>query len=220
MSRKKRSAKSKSAPVVRDGMVSVEYDVTTEPIEDRRHRKLPRAVKDEIVRFHGLVQTDPRQAVAELPQWIKRYPNVPQFYNYLATAYSQVGAFAEVEQTVLENLRRNPDYLFARLNYAELCLGRGDYAAVAETLENKFDLKMLYPNRNRFHISEVVGFMNIVGRYWVGIGQRANAEKYYDLLHKIAPDEPGTQHLHSVLHPGPIKLITQRLAKSILANRK
>jgi tetratricopeptide (TPR) repeat protein len=220
MSRKKRSTKPQNAPVIRDGLLYVEYDITTEPILDRRYRKLPRAVKDEFEKFHWLAQTDPRKVIAELPQWIKRYPDVPLLYNYLAAAYSQAGDNVEAERITLENLKRNPDYLFARLNYAEFCLARGDYAAVAETLEHKFDLKLLYPHRNRFHISEVVNFMYIVGRYWIGIGERASAEKYYDLLHQIAPDEPATRNLHTALHPVPIQRIAQRLLKNLPAERK
>ncbi|MBN1935009.1 MAG: hypothetical protein JW934_10110 [Anaerolineae bacterium] len=68
----------------------------------------------------------------------------------------------------MENYRRNPDYLFARLNYAELFLRRGDYERVAEILEHKFDLKLLYPRRNRFHVSEVSNFIGLVGLYWPG----------------------------------------------------
>ena len=140
MSRKKRSTRSQSPPVDGQGLIYSEYEITAEPIEDRRYRKLPRNVKDEFEKLHGLVTTNPRQAIDELPQWIKRYPDIPLLYNYLSAAYSQAGAHREAEQAILENLQRNPDYLFARLNYAELCLGRGDYQAVAQTLDNKFGL--------------------------------------------------------------------------------
>jgi tetratricopeptide (TPR) repeat protein len=220
MSRKKRTTKGKTSPVIRDGLLYIEYDITAEPMPDRQYRKLPRAVKDEFEKFHGLITTDPRKVIAEVPQWIKRYPKIPLLYNYLSSAYSLAGHQREAEETILENLKRNPDYLFARLNFAELCLARGDYAAVAETLEHKFDLKLLYPNRNRFHISEVVTFNYVVSRYWLGMGERAAAEKYYALLLQLAPDDPITRHLHSVLHPGPIQRIAQRLLPKTLANKK
>ena len=88
---------------------------------------------------------------------------------------------------IMENYRRNPDYLFARLNYAELCLARGDYETVAEIFEHKFDLKLLYPKRRRFHISEVANLMGLMGVYLLETGECEAAEKYYEILSQIAP---------------------------------
>ena len=53
-------------------------------------------------------------------------------------------------------LKRFPDYLFGRLAYARDCLERGDLDKVSEIFEGKFDLKLLYPDRERFHVSEVL----------------------------------------------------------------
>jgi hypothetical protein len=41
------------------------------------------------------------------------------FYNYLSVAYSKVGDIEKAEEITKINIQKNPDYLFARLNYAE-----------------------------------------------------------------------------------------------------
>ncbi|MBM3333122.1 hypothetical protein FJY63_00510 [Candidatus Sumerlaeota bacterium] len=207
----KNASSSNGEPVV---LYLSEYEITCEPIQDKRYRKLPREVKDEFDRLHDLAITDPRKAIEELPHWIERYPNIPMLHNYLSVAYSKIGARRELEQTVLENLRRNPDYLFARLNYADICMARGDYQKVAEILDNKFDLRLLYPHRKRFHISEFVGFMSVIGRYFIGIGERESAEVVYEALREIAPDDPSTRRLRKELHLSVVRRLARRLLRT------
>ena len=166
------------------GVSLVRYEITTDPIEDRRYRRLPRHVKEAIERLHDVAQRRPREAIPELRDLIKQYPRVPQLYNYLSVAYARAGQRQEAEAVVEENYRRNPEYLFARLNYAEVCLARRDYAQIADIFAYTFDLQALYPGRKRFHLSEVANFMGIVGLYFLAIGNRELAEHYDALLSK------------------------------------
>jgi hypothetical protein len=71
--------------------------------------------------------------VTELLAWIAREPN-PMLFNWLGMAYGVLGDVEAVRETVRENYRKNPKYLFARLNHAELCLRDGDLAGAREAL--------------------------------------------------------------------------------------
>ena len=139
---------------------------------------------------------------------------MPQFYNYLTVAYSGIGAFDKAEAVTLASIRANPDYLFARLNYAELCLRRKDYAKIPEIFDHKFDLKLLYPKRNRFHISEVANFMGLIGLYFLAIDERGLAEKYNAVLQEMAPHFPMAQKLKRALAPGLFARLWKRLTGS------
>jgi tetratricopeptide (TPR) repeat protein len=197
----------------RDAIQVVEYEITTQPLdEDRSYKRLPKRVKDAVPRLHNAVQRRPREVIPELEGLIKKYPHIPMFYNYLVVAYSAAGEHEKAEETARKNYERNPDYLFARLNYAELFLRRGEYERVAEIFDHTFDLKLLYPKRKRFHVSEVVGFMGLVGIYFLGLGEREAAERYYEILQQVAPDEPLTVQLGRQLHPGCLLGLLQRLA--------
>ncbi len=179
----------------------VEYEITSEPIQDRRYKRLPGQVKDAIDRLHHEAQRHPHRAIPELVDLVKKYPKLPMLYNFLSVAYSQAGQREKAEEVIRENYRRNPDYLFSRLNYAELCRAQGDYKQIAEIFEHKFDLKLLYPNRKRFHISEVASFMGLMGIYFWEMGEREGAERYYEILKEIAPSFPMTKMLRRKLHP-------------------
>jgi len=188
-----------------------EYEITTSPIHDRQYNRLPRRLKDAIERLHDESQSQPHKAIPELLELIEKYPNVPILYNYLGVAYTVSGQPEKAEQVVRDNYRRNPDYLFARLNYAQLFLAQGDYEKVAEILDHKFDLKMLYPKRKRFHVSEAANFMGIVGLYFLGTGKRDAAIMYHDALKRIAPDSPITRELRHMLYPGFLRRLLDRL---------
>jgi tetratricopeptide (TPR) repeat protein len=189
------------------------YEITDEPILDRQYRRLPKKVKDSIERLHDSAQNRPREAIPELLEWIEKYPNIPLFYNYLSVAYSRSGEHEKAEEMIRENYRRNPDYLFARLNYGELCLTKRDYDQIPDLFDHKFDLKLFYPKRRQFHISEVLGFMGLLGAYFFEIGEREVAQKYYEVLEHLDPDHMYTRRLRSKLFPGPFRRILSRLAR-------
>ncbi len=189
----------------------VEYEITDEPIYDPHYEQLPRRVKDEIEQLHHLSQFRPRKAIPKLRGLLKRYPHIPILYNYLGVAYSHTGQHEKTKAVALKNYQRNPDYLFARINYAQLCLVEGDYEKVAEIFEHKFDLKQLYPSRNRFHISEVAGFMGLIGVYFFEIGEREAAEQYYAILQQIAPHHLMTRNLRRRLFPNFLRRLWHRL---------
>ena len=189
----------------------IEYEITTEPIEDRQFKRLPDHIKDSIDDLCSEAQRHPQRAIPALKDLVKKYPKLPRLYNYLSCAYSGAGQKEKAEKIVLENYRRNPDYLFARLNYAEICLRQKNYEQIAEIFGQKFDLKLLYPKRKRFHISEVANFMGLIGIYFFETGKREVAEKYYETLKEIASDYPMTKILRRKLHPGFLRRFLNRM---------
>ena len=189
----------------------VEYEITDEPNQDPSYKRLPQGVQESIERLHYEAQSKPRQAIPELLDLMKRYPKIPMLYNYLAVAYERIGESDKAESIVLENMRKNPDYLFARLNYAQLCLEKGEYAKIPEIFDHKFDLKLLYPKRKRFHVSEVANFTAFMGIYFLEIGEREIAERYDYIVHQIAPRFPMARRLRRQLYPNIFKRAWKRL---------
>lgn len=175
-------------------------EVVREPIRQSWHLKLPSEIREAMPRLHALVQEDPRAAVTELRALIEREPS-PMFYNWLSAAYSALRDVEALNDVVRENYRRNPDYLFARVNYAEMCIHGGDLASAREALGAGFDLRPLLGGRKRAHISEVTGFFHAVGLYHLKAGNLDAAEQAYELLKDVAPDEFPTEQLRRMLHP-------------------
>jgi hypothetical protein len=110
---------------------------------------LPDHIKDKIDDLYdNIVEKKPDQTVvSELEALIDRYPKIPMLYNYLSMAYFRIGDQENYEKSIKKNYQLNPDYLFARLNYAQLCDQQGEHEKIAEIFNHKFDLKLLYPKR-------------------------------------------------------------------------
>lgn len=143
---------------------------------------------------------------------IKEYPQLPILYNYLGIAYLGIRDRAKAKEIIVQNYTQNPDYLFARINYAELYLATGDYAKIAEIFDHKFDLQLLYPKRKRFHISEYLGFMGIIGPYFLATGERELAVKVYEMMQNIDPSHSMTKRLRRQLYPGPLMRLLKWLS--------
>jgi hypothetical protein len=162
--------------------------------------QLSREARDAMPGLHARVREDPHAAITELRAWIEREPNA-MFFNWLGAALESVGEKSAANDVIRENYRRNPDYLFARVNYATLCLHDGDLAGVREALGENLDIRAFLGGRKRVHVSEAVAFFYVVALYRLKTGDRATAEKFYETLQGIAPDDPATEDLRRRLRP-------------------
>ena len=172
------------------------YTITYEPINDYSAK-----IRKRVTAVYDLLHSDPRQAIKQLEKLMERYPQIPVFGNYLAVAYEQIGDYEKSEYWLEENYRRHPDYLISRVNMGEKYLREKRLDKVEEVLAGKFDLKLLYPDRDVFHVTEAIAFFGLAGKYFWFKGQKQQARVCYELLAKIQPDCPSALFLQSVLHP-------------------
>lgn len=186
-------------------------EIVYEPL--LRHPWQTPEMNERIRRLHHLANTAPATAVPELLATIERHRDVPIFYNYLAAAYLSLGDDRRAEEVIGENYRRNPDYLFARVNHAEICMRDGDLEGAAEALGSALDLRALYPDRTQFHVSEVVAFTYAVGLYHLKTGDWDAADACHLLLHRVAPDERTTDAFCRIMHPVRLPVETETEAR-------
>jgi tetratricopeptide (TPR) repeat protein len=188
-------------PPTSDAVVYTAYDITDEPLENRHIKRLPPQVQARIDALYDLAQQDPTQVIPELERLIATYPQVPTFLNYLSIASLAAGDQENATACVQEAYRRHPQYLFARINYANLCLQQGEIGKIPSIFDHTFDLKQLYPQRTRFHVSECTSFAGGMCRYFCAIGERDTAALYYRMLTHVAPRHPMTRHAKRTLYP-------------------
>ena len=122
------SASRVSQPLTSDALVYTEYEITDEPLDNRAIKKLPAQVQARIDDLYELAQHHPTQAIPELERLVTTYPHIPTFFNHLSIAYLAAGDQEQATACVREAYRRHPQYLFARVNYANLCLQQGEAA--------------------------------------------------------------------------------------------
>jgi tetratricopeptide (TPR) repeat protein len=198
---KRSSALRLPQPPTAEALVYTEYEITDEPLENHHIKKLPVPVQARIDDLYELAQHDPRQVIPELERLIATYPQVPTFFNYLSIAYLAAGDQEQATAVVREAYHRHPQYLFAKVNYANLCLQQGEIGKIPGIFSQTFDLKQLYPHRTRFHVSEFTGFAWVMCRYFCAIGERETAALYYQMLLHVAPRHPMTKHAKRTLYP-------------------
>ena len=172
---------------------------------------MPDEIRDEMVELYEKSQEEPASIIDRIEELIKKYPNVPKLYNFATVAYNFLRNTEKARHYSEMNYKMNPSYLFAKLNYAEICMSEGDLDKVAEIYENKFDLKMLYPERNVFHITEVVGFLGITATYFSCIGMKDQVELLFKGLEELAPHSPYTARIRQYLFVEKIKHQFNRL---------
>jgi tetratricopeptide (TPR) repeat protein len=189
------------------------YEISSEPLGDTAYDRLPQSVKDEMEQLYYLLRKKPRETIPRLLPLIEQHPEVPQLYNYLHSAYQLLHDRENAQRILDEMLARFPDYLFGRLAYARDCLERGDLDKVSEIFEGKFDLKLLYPDRERFHVSEVLNFGAVMAWYFHAKGDHKRAEMYYNLLQQIDPTHETTKVTKQLLHPSAIAAWLRKLAQ-------
>lgn len=177
----------------------VSYEITSEPLTELPENKLPPDLAAQIDRLYHHVQTHPRDAIVELNRLIERYPDCPKLFNFLGAAYGSIGDVERAEQITSDSYNRFPNYLFAKLAYADLCVCRGDLDEIPVIFNGKYDLSLLCPKRKRFHFTEAVGFIGVMGYYFMRKGDVEQAKIYHKILKELAPDEPHTKRLDRLM---------------------
>lgn len=143
--------------------------------------------KDSILDFYHLVKENPKEALDQIPPYIKKYPLVPCLYNYLFIAYRSLELNREAISILKKSFELFPDYLFARVEYALYLLRRGEVEKAEGALGNAMTLTQLYPERKIFHISEYKSFAYVIGCICVEKNDLNQAQIYLQFLQKICP---------------------------------
>lgn len=156
-----------------------------------------------------------RKAIRELKPLIEKFPGNPIYYNYLANALQIVGEMQAAEQLIEETWKKFPDYLFARCNYAHLLFRRKAYEEISEVFDNTFELKLLYPDRDEFHISEVMTFYAVLCRYFTAIDELQAATVCGKVLSQF--DEWGTPLSRKALFEMRAKKYEKLFGQSLVA---
>ena len=192
-----------------------------EVIDPIMERALPAGDREAL---HALLHDAPAAAIPQLEVLVERFPGSRMLMNWLASAYSHVGDDEKAEHIIRLNFELHPDYLFARLAYAQRCLRRGDLDRVREVFEDKFDLKLMYPHRDVFHVSEFVAFCSVAVEYFMRTGETEAAHALFGALDDMCPDHPVTNQLRRVLEGSLLlrfaKMVQRRMGGAALRSRR
>jgi len=79
----------------------------------------------------------------------------------------------------------HPEYPYGKIHLANIAIANEEYEKVPEILGEAMELKALYPARDVFHYSEVLGFYQTTFQYYVGIKDVERAKTRLDIIEKL-----------------------------------
>lgn len=174
-------------------------EITFEPLHQKIEKLLPKEDLKNYLNLYEMAKSKPKKALKDLLQLKEKYPDFPEIDNLLSYVYIRLRKIRRAEELTKNAYKKFPDYLFARINYADQCLRKGKIDEIEEIFDHKFHLKELYPKRKVFHYSEFRGFMVVMGFYHLALGNRSAAEQYYLNAVKADPLHPSLNALEKKL---------------------
>ena len=171
------------------------YSVTTDSVPNKYLDMLPPKMVKVLDKFHDEMLEFPKQTAKAIEKLDPKYRTHPLFINYLITCYQILKKPKKAKQLAKMNYDRNKDYLFAKINYGEICLEEERYDDFLEIFEHKFSLSLIYPDRTLFHISEVKSFLFLMAKYHYLIDEIENSKYFYNKYKELSPKDKALQHL-------------------------
>lgn len=168
------------------------YTISYDPILNDNHTD---KILEEIESLFYDVQKKKKGIIGKISETIKKYPDVLQFKNYLATAYTLEGNKEKAYEINLWIFSEHPDYIFARLGIAIHYLEQKQFDKMREILGYTVELKDMYPDRKIFHSSEFLCFYKTAALYFLAIDDIAAAEERYDKMIALDANHPDTSFI-------------------------
>ncbi|MFC5284696.1 DUF1186 domain-containing protein [Pedobacter alpinus] len=131
---------------------------------------------------------------------IEQYPKCPQLKNYLAVAYQSRGERDKLNEINQQILIDHPDYLFGLFGLVTKQINENKFDEALTTLGSTLLLKDLYPDRDLFHLAEVLGYFKLVIMYYAGLGKLAEAEEVLQQMKEINKEHIDVEEAEGLLY--------------------
>lgn len=184
------------------------YKVSFDSMPDSLKEKLPGNALNTYFDLLQKVQMKPKEVYKEVKTFSEAHATVPEVINLLTFAHIQNHRISDAEKLIETTYEKHPDYLFARINYADQCVRKRKFEKVEELFPT-FDLKELCPEKEIFHTSEFRGFLIMAAHYYRAKKDQEKAIHYYEAAKEVEPTHPSVIYLEK-------KLLRKPLLKRLL----
>ena len=169
---------------------NITYSITYDPLPCVTYEKLtPEDASILMTINHDLLEKhytteELDKYIIQLEIYTEKYKTLSRVYNLLYACYQIKNEDKKSLNILFEMYEKFPDYVFAKINLANHFILNGQHKKVADIFENKYDLKLLYPERDIFHITEFTCFMATCGRYFIREGDVSMAKIFLNTIKK------------------------------------
>jgi hypothetical protein len=123
-------------------------------------------------------------AIKGLQKVIKKYPGKPVFYNMLRSAYTLNDQPGKADDITIETFMLFPDYLTAKVDYANMLIETGIPEGVLSVFDGKPDLNYIYPGIKKFNRTEAAFYYVCMFRYFISQDEIDSADLYMNAIIK------------------------------------
>ena len=123
-------------------------------------------------------------AIKGLQKAIRKYPGKPVFYTMLRSAYLFNDQSEKADDIIIETFALFPDYLTAKVDYANMLIETGVPEGVLSVFDGKPDLNYIYPGVKKFNRSEAAFYYVCMLRYFISQDEIDSADLYMNAIIK------------------------------------
>lgn len=176
-----------------DSLILTKYKIVFNPAELDAVNGISPEVRKLIDSTLKKVMNKKKNADTDIKLLIEKYPQIPQFKNYLSAYYSLTGNLDKAIEINHLIVKEHPDYLFGKVNLALEYLKNKQFEKIPEILGEAMEIKSLFPNREVFHIEEVMSFFKIAIDYFIETGNIEAAESRLKIMKDLDKDNSKTK---------------------------
>lgn len=190
--------------------IETSYTIITDPHYLTEQRGISPVLLRKLERYHNMAIDGKKSSIQKILDAIEQYPDIPQLKNYLSVLYGQLNEIQKMYDVNKWVIAEHPHYLFGKLNLANEFYLKGEFSKMPDVLGSQMEIQALYPERDTFHIIEVLSFYKCAVRYFTGIGDIEQAQIRYEIMQKLAPDDSNTQEAKQDIYIASMKAAQKR----------
>jgi flagellar biosynthesis regulator FlbT len=161
------------------------FNITDEPLEAHNYNEKEQNI---LSRYYNLTQKPKvrKDIIPGLEKAVKEHPHIPALKNYLYTTYTLHKEKDKAKKILEETLAAHPDYFFGKVNLACEYLIENDFDKVEEIMGQVGNIKSMYPDRDVFHISEIISYEKFAIDYFIAKHQAEEALKHINFSKELS----------------------------------
>jgi len=143
-----------------------------------------------LVKLHSELPKQRKSTLEKLLKYVNKFPKVPIFKNYLTSYYAINNDEEKARQCNLWLLKEHPNYLFGKINYAFTLIEQENFKEAKKLLGANLLLNELYPEREEFHLDEVMSYFGVTIKYLFAVEKVEEAKVRLAILEEIDFEHP------------------------------
>ncbi|OFY21242.1 MAG: hypothetical protein A2W98_14750 [Bacteroidetes bacterium GWF2_33_38] len=190
------------------------YKITSDENYINNLFPIPHELNIQLADLHYLAQKGKESSIKKFVRLIEKYPQVPTLKNYLSVTYQNMGNRKKANEVNHWIIAEHPNYLYGKINLAAEYWQNQEFEKIPEVLGEKLDLKALFPERDTFHVDEVIAFFSITVIYFAELGEIEEAELRMEIMKEVYPESPKIEIIEGILFKAKIKAASKRMVEN------